>query len=75
MLQQIAVTDIAIAVINCRSITVTKRFVIMKLILCEEQTSMYSEDFASLYYQTWDQGICFLHGIVYFCTFLIMPEI
>lgn len=35
----------------------------------------YREGSAALHYQIWDQGVCFLRGIVYFCTFLIMPEI
>lgn len=40
VLQQIAVIDITIAVINCRSVTSTKCFAIVKLISHKEQNSM-----------------------------------
>lgn len=64
-----------ITMINRKIVTVTKCFVIVKLILCKEQKRLRgTARAAALHYQIQSQSICFLHGIVYFRTFLIMPE-
>lgn len=73
--QQMSVTSIISNMINRKIVTVTKCFVIVKLILCKEQKRLRGTvRAAALHYQIQSQSICFLHGIVYFRTFLIMPE-